>query len=554
MLKCIIFFSCWVNGVCATELDVAQTTCISCHQPQNIANLIKEREATVDFDALPTPDYALVVALGGTVGTASEKVSSTSQAFRQPINTLTQAEIDVHLAGDAFFEQNFSNNPDDLLTGLGPVFNDNSCNSCHPKDGRGNFSLPLTKIPRKLHDSPIFLRISLENASSYKGRYGNVKRSAKNNWGSPTPVPEFGHQLFHRTVEPIRDKTDLLGLNSGLVDIWVTAESSYIDYHDGSRVQLTKPLLHFDNPYDAPDDASQLDKISPKSKLNQPELATSPRMAMPVFGLGLIEAIPDDQILANVNSNPKRNDGITGKANEAVDFIKRVACEKADNCDTQPPVGLGRFGWKAGNTTLANQTLDALRNDMGVTNSAQPTESVSTFSRFKDKFAGSRPIEAKKSVEDEIIFYLQTLAVPSRAIAEHKRDAIIKGAKLFEAANCSKCHTPKFTTDNQHSVPALREQVIYPFSDFLLHDMGTGLADFRREFEATGQEWRTPPLWGIGKTKVVNPNAGFLHDGRAKTLEEAILWHGGEAAAAKAYFMHLAKTNREYLLEFLHSL
>lgn len=553
MLKPVLFLISWITWVCAAEFNVAQTTCVDCHKVQDIAGLIKEREAVIDFSELPVPDYALVTDLGG-LGTASAQVSNTSQAYRQPITTLSKSEIDKHLTGDAFFEKHFSDDEKDVLSGLGPVFNDNSCNSCHPRDGRGNFSVELSKTPKKLSDSPVFLRISLENKDSYKGKYGKVKRHADNNWGSPTSVPEFGHQLFHRAVKPVRESSDLLALNSGLVDMWLSAEVSFIDYHDGSRIQLTKPILHFDNPYDAPDDASRLDSISDKSQLYNKDLVTSPRMAMPVFGLGLIEAIPDKQILANVNNNPRKNHGITGKANEVLDFVKLATCEKSNSCTESPPISLGRFGWKAGNSTLKNQSLDALRNDMGVTNSVFPTESVSTFVAFKKIYGGNRPIEAKKSVEDTIIFYLQTLSVPKRNIQADSRDAIIKGAKIFEAANCSKCHIPKFTTGDHHPVSALRSQVVYPFSDFLLHDMGIGLADFRREFEATGQEWKTPPLWGIGKTKVVNPKAGFLHDGRAKTLEEAILWHGGEASASKAYFMHLSKRNREYLITFLRSL
>ncbi len=162
-----------------------------------------------------------------------------------------------------------------------------------------------------------------------------------------------------------------------------------------------------------------------------------------------------------------------------------------------------------------------------------------------------RQSEASKEVADDLIFYTQTLAVPSRRDVDNP--TVTRGAELFHQVSCTSCHQPSFTT-GPHAIPALSNQKIYPFTDMLLHDMGEGLADGRQDFDANGREWKTRPLWGIGQTQTVNPRAGFLHDGRARTLEEAILWHDGEASYSRTQFSRLPKSDRTALIQFIRSL
>jgi CxxC motif-containing protein (DUF1111 family) len=233
------------------------------------------------------------------------------------------------------------------------------------------------------------------------------------------------------------------------------------------------------------------------------------------------------------------------------------------------PVSLGRFGWKASTPSVRVQSLGALRGDMGITNPLFPQESIANTvmhdsylarTNFVDTGADNegKP-EASQIFSDEVVFYAETLAVPSRRDVE--TETVLNGAKLFEQVNCTGCHHPGFVTLSENAVigglaapEALQGQKIYPFTDMLLHDLGEGLADNRRDFMATGNEWKTRPLWGIGLTKTVNPAAGFLHDGRADTIEEAILWHGGEAKQSKTDFMALTQPDRDSLIAFVMSL
>jgi len=283
---------------------------------------------------------------------------------------------------------------------------------------------------------------------------------------------------------------------------------------------------------------------------------------MPVFGLGLLELINEADILALADENDSNKDGISGRPNWVFDPVK------AKNNDPIP-VSLGRFGWKASTPSVRVQSLGALRGDMGITNPLFPDESIANTPLHESYLARTNFVdtgvdaqgntEASQEFSDEVVFYAETLAVPARRNIEN--DAVIAGAQLFDKVNCTGCHQPDFTTATGEllvgGLPApdgLKGQKIYPFTDMLLHDLGEGLADNRRDFTATGVEWKTRPLWGIGLTKTVNPAAGFLHDGRAATVEEAILWHGGEAQQSKADFMAMTQADRQALLDFVMSL
>ena len=232
-------------------------------------------------------------------------------------------------------------------------------------------------------------------------------------------------------------------------------------------------------------------------------------------------------------------DGISGRPNMVWD-IRRSE------------VVLGRFGWKANEPTVEQQAAAAFLGDIGITSTLFPEENCPAA---QDACAAA-PNGGTPEIPDErlaqVEFYVQTLAVPAMRNVDDPR--VRRGAELFVQTGCAACHRPRHVTGDDHPVEPLRNQTIFPFTDLLLHDMGEGLADGRPDGLATGREWRTPPLWGIGLVEVVNRHTMFLHDGRARSLEEAILWHGGEGQAARDQFMALTRDERDALLQFLRSL
>ncbi len=267
-------------------------------------------------------------------------------------------------------------------------------------------------------------------------------------------------------------------------------------------------------------------------------------MGPPMIGLGLLEVIPEQDILA-LSYRDLTSQGISGKPNYVIDIRKKMA-------GNSWPVSLGRFGLKANTPSVFHQSMGAFVNDMGVTTAAFPLENIFGTELFQMLgLENSDRIEVSQSVAEDIIFYSLTLGVPNRRNVNDP--SVVRGANLFNEIGCTLCHQPGFVT-GPSEVPALSNQRIYPFTDMLLHDMGEGLADNRREFAADGREWKTRPLWGIGHTQTINPRAGFLHDGRAKNLKEAIIWHGGEAEIIRNRFVVLEKTDREALIAFLNSI
>jgi CxxC motif-containing protein (DUF1111 family) len=262
----------------------------------------------------------------------------------------------------------------------------------------------------------------------------------------------------------------------------------------------------------------------------------SPRAAPAVIGLGLLEAIEESAIRGLADPNDLNNDGISGKINNVWDVLKQG-------------FSIGRFGWKAGQPTLLQQTAAAYNNDMGITNPLFTTES--SEGQPQNDALNDDP-EIDMATLKAASFYTQSLAVPQRRNTTDP--SVIQGRELFLEINCGSCHHPKFIT-GQHEYSFLSYQTIYPYTDLLLHDMGEGLADNRPDNEATGREWRTSPLWAIGLSKTVGGQAAnFLHDGRAKTLQEAIMWHGGEAENSKEAFRNLSKSKRDNIIKFLESL
>lgn len=410
-----------------------------------------------------------------------------SEAFGSPASNLSSSNLLRHLDGDAHFEANFVTGPADINPGLGSIFNNSSCINCHPRDGRSGFPQDLTSR------SGFFLRTSIAGTDAH---------------GAPNPTPGFGFQLQNQAIfgyEPeVRFKVTYTEITETLAD--------------GTQVQLRKPTYSV---YDAyiPFPAGAM---------------LSPRLAPPVFGLGLLEAIPESQILAWADENDADGDGISGKPN----YVWDPSVQKTV---------LGRFGWKANNSLLA-QNAGAYNQDMGVTNYVMPVESSFGQSQY---YSYTDEPEITNDVLDDVTFYTRTLGVPAMRNTDDPN--VINGAKIFDRLDCAKCHIPK-ATSGSFDVAEVANQTFYAYTDMLLHDMGDDLGDGRPDFLATGNEWKTRPLWGIGMTDLVNGHTHFLHDGRARNITEAILWHGGEGENAKEQFKELSTNDRNDLLKFLNSL
>jgi CxxC motif-containing protein (DUF1111 family) len=277
-----------------------------------------------------------------------------------------------------------------------------------------------------------------------------------------------------------------------------------------------------------------------------PDVMVSPRIAPQMIGLGLLEAVPEEQILALADPDDQDGDGISGKPNRVWSALHEREM-------------LGRFGWKAGVPTIAEQAANAFSGDIGISTTLHPSgagECTAKQTACVNAPSGNSPKYQNVEVGDELFklvtFYAQNLAVPARRGADDPE--VLKGKQIFYDIGCAGCHRPKFVTGEAPGQPHLSQQLIWPYTDLLLHDMGEGLADDRPEGKATGREWRTAPLWGIGLTETVSGHTLFLHDGRARNVTEAILWHGGEGEAARDKFADLPKVDRDALLAFVNSL
>jgi CxxC motif-containing protein (DUF1111 family) len=276
----------------------------------------------------------------------------------------------------------------------------------------------------------------------------------------------------------------------------------------------------------------------------RPDTMMSPRVAPPMIGLGLLEAIAEADILSRADPEDRDGDGISGRPNWSYDAQART-------------VRLGRFGWKAGQPSVRQQNAHAFAGDIGISNPTVPDASgdcTAAEAACRAAPHGARPgdHEVGEILLDKVAFYARNLAVPMRRDVD--RPDVLAGKALFHAAGCAACHRPTYMTRGEGVAPEQAGQLIWPYTDMLLHDMGEGLADDRPEGAADGREWRTPPLWGIGLTETVSGHTFFLHDGRARSVLEAILWHDGEARAARDRVMAMTPDDRAKLIAFLESL
>lgn len=411
--------------------------------------------------------------------------NSTSSAYEEAPPNLTAKGIDDHELGDEAFEEAFVLDPHSEQAGLGPKFNNASCVSCHIRNGRG--------MPEP---GQLLLRVTDGIALNEPQ---SAAMSEEEKMRNAPPVLHLGNQIQDFSVLGERPEAT--------VDIlW---QESAGTYDDGTPYRLRSP---------------QFTVTMDNGELLPETVKVSPRIPPHVYGLGLLEAIPQEDIITLADPDDADGDGISGRPNWTWDIEKQE-------------VALGRFGLKANSPNLLQQSADAYFNDMGVTSYLFPAEDGSV------------------EVDDETLVaaaaYAKTLAVPARRLVDDPTAQ--QGERLFADANCASCHISTFKTGS-YEYPALENQTIHPYTDLLLHDMGEGLADDRPDFVATGREWRTSSLWGVGLAQTVLPYSGYLHDGRARTFEEAILWHGGEAEASKQAFKAMSARDRDALVEFLESL
>ena len=270
-----------------------------------------------------------------------------------------------------------------------------------------------------------------------------------------------------------------------------------------------------------------------------PQTMLSPRIAPQMIGLGLLEAIKESDILANAQRQAAMGGDIKGRPNRVWDAYAGKMV-------------IGRYGWKANTGSVAHQSAGAFLGDIGITSRRFPHEECTKAQTDCRKAPSGGKLEIADHLMESVIFYSRTLAVPA---ARHQDDPKVRrGREVFHQAQCASCHVPSYTTGSFKAVPQLGQQTIYPYTDLLLHDMGEGLADGRPDFAAGGRDWKTPPLWGLGLVPTVNKHSRYLHDGRARNLMEAVLWHGGEAEGSKQHVLKLSRADRENLTRFLQSL
>lgn len=439
-------------------------------------------------------------------GGAATVRKSDQNAFSLPSANLPPSRRVDFSVGNSFFRSPWVIAPSTTTArdGLGPLFNTNACQNCHIKDGRGH--PPAADASNAVS---MLVRLSIPDAPPYAKIVEQL---------GVVPEPVYGGQFQDMAVPGVAPE--------GKVRVDYTPVP--VRFKDGTEVELRKPTLQI----------TQLG-YGPM----HPDTRFSARVAPPMIGLGLLEAIPEEAILANATTQAKENNGINGRPNRVWD-------------DQLQKTVIGRFGWKAGQPNLNQQNVHAFSGDMGLTTSLRPFDDCTEAQTACKQAPNGNGPDGEPEVSDNILrlvlFYSRNLAVPARRGVNEPQ--VLAGKNLFFQAGCQSCHTPKYTTAADAAEPELANQVIRPYSDLLLHDLGEGLADNRTEFKASGRDWRTPPLWGIGLTQAVSGHTQFLHDGRARNLLEAVLWHGGEATAAQQQVLSFNAEQRAALLAFLNSL
>ncbi|WP_305370604.1 di-heme oxidoreductase family protein [Photobacterium leiognathi] len=426
-----------------------------------------------------------------------------ANAFSLPASNLPMSKRLDFSVGNSFFRNPWVQAPatTDARDGLGPIFNTNGCQNCHIKDGRGH---PPEKDD--MNSVSMLVRMSIP-ALTDEQKQQLIKSGV-------IPEPTYGDQLQDFALPDAKPEGKIA----------LTYTDVPVTFADGEVITLRKPNLSI-------------------TDLNYGPMADdvmlSARIAPPMIGLGLLEHIPEQTLKRFVAEQAVENKGVSGKLNQVWDV-------RANKTVT------GRFGWKAGQPNLMQQNAAAFNGDIGLTNALFEQENCTDKQTICAELPNGGKHEASEKVLTFVEFYSQHLAVPARRNINDPQ--VMKGEKLFADIGCQSCHRTQIKTAKVPERPALSEQMINPYTDLLLHDMGEGLADNRSEFLANGQEWRTPPLWGLGYTEEVNGHTNFLHDGRARSVMEAVLWHGGEAQTSRDKVLQLSKSDRQALVAFLDSL
>ncbi len=430
-----------------------------------------------------------------------------SDYSRPLIGISPKDKLDFHI-GESVFQKFWVPAPSSTTAsdGLGPLFNTRSCNSCHLQNGRGHAPIANesgTTVPSTL----------IRLGKSYPN-YNLPADTIYPHIGDRT----YGHQFQGQSSPGI--------LPEG--DYYLTYHTHTETLNDGTTVELRKPNLHW-------------------SQLNYGDLEDSTGFTMLVspalVGMGLLDNIPDENIIANADPDDKNNDGISGKVSW-VDSNKSI---------------IGRFGYKAAAPSVSIQNQTAFNTDLGLSTPLKTAPSGDCTELQQDCLAspnGNSPHLGDLEVDQQqsrLVDLFVSLSSPP-AMRNISDPLFLEGKNLFDQLGCASCHIPKMNTGEKSKFAVLNNRTFYPFTDMLLHDMGPELAGGFPSFSAIPSEWRTAPLWGMGLSKKVSGRVGFLHDGRAQTIEEAILWHGGEAERSQGHYKNLNKEQRKKLIYFLESL
>jgi len=460
-------------------------------------------------------------------GDATHHGKPQPKSFSQPVANMPVEKKAQFEIGDSLFTRSWLMAPSSVRSsdGLGPLFNARACQSCHIRDGRGH-------LPANTNDTATSAVVKLAREANHRIHTAPSPRFKVH------ADPHYGFQIQDFTAPTVP-------MEAGIVVHFSTIARKLKDEDD---VILRYPVVYL--------------KHLGYGPLAE-DTALSLRIAPPVIGLGLLENIYTSEILKRADPWDLDGDGISGrpswvKLQDKSSYISHL-------------YHLGRFGWKATKPSLNEQNLAAFFNDMGMNSKLHPKpqgdctdtqEQCLAFAALskkphkenikkKEKF---QPLDVDEQLAELVLFYTQTIAPPARRIPSHLQASILKGEDIFYDIGCESCHRASFTTGSMAQERYLWRQEIFPYTDMLLHDMGYELDDGMGTPHAASSEWRTAPLWGLGYTKIVSQEATFLHDGRAQTIEEAILWHGGEGLTSRQKYQYLLPKERDHLLNFLNSL
>lgn len=473
--------------------------CFNVNSMATDADVVKP---TSDFSKAEPYEALPAGALTHNKGINAEAFSHHSQ------NMSFERQMDFQI-GNAFFTRLWVSSPASTKSsdGLGPLFNARACQRCHIKDGRGH--------PPEIDDQnavSMLVRLSIPAVTE--------KDKALLDSGQVNSIndPVYGGQLQDASIAGVHSE--------GVIDI--SYQEQLLKLNGGQSISLRKPKLDVKNLM-----YGDFHK----------NIMMSARVAPQMIGLGLLEAISEKDILAKQDIDDQDSDGISGKANWVWS-------------NDQQALALGRFGLKAGKASLNDQNQAAFNGDIGLSTPLFSAAAGDCTAQQVDCLempnGNTNGLEVDQKVAEQVLHYTRNLSVPARRNVSEK--GVLAGKQLFYQSGCIACHTPKFITPRDTAQPEQSRQLIWPYTDMLLHDMGEGLADNRPDAKANGREWRTAPLWGIGLTPVVNGHSYYLHDGRARSLLEAVLWHGGEAESAKNKVVEMTPQERDQLIQFVESL